>query len=85
MRPGAAGLVPWFYGASQSHLCVGPESMRHPLRARSTTRGPGTSSSAPFMPKAPTGIHDVASMSAQDSKEVGQPQNQVAVRSSMGA
>lgn len=37
------------------------------------------------MPEAPTGIHDVASMSVQSAVGVGQPRGQVAVRSSMGA
>lgn len=37
------------------------------------------------MPEAPTGIHDVASMSVQSIMGVGQPPGHVAVRSSMGA
>lgn len=37
------------------------------------------------MPEAPTGIHDVASMSVQSTMGVGQPWGKAAIRSSMGA
>lgn len=62
-----------------------PESCRGGARVHETSTGGKTPFSASSMPKAPTEIHDVASMSVQASKGMGQPRGQAADGSSMGA
>ena len=62
-----------------------PESVRHLLGGKPTIQGAWHPLFRTARPKAPTGIHDVVSMSVQAAVGVRQPWGQEAVGSSMGA